>query len=122
MKIDGTDNTKLNDEPSTEINVYEDWIYYTVADLFGYEPVEENLGKLFGIKTDGTGRTEICKLDNQDNNARVVSVIGDWLYINETITKAKDIPEGYYKTVFYMIKTDGSSRIDIDSQFQIEAG
>jgi len=51
MKTDGSVKTKLNSEYSVEINVAGDWIYYMEKTSNGF--------KLYKLKQDGSGRTEI---------------------------------------------------------------
>ena len=48
IKTDGTAKTKIKDGFENQIHIIGDWIYYFDDD-----------GKLFKMKTDGTGTTEI---------------------------------------------------------------
>ena len=48
------------------VNVSGGWIYFSNAS-YG--------GKLYKMKTDGTGKTKI-----NDDDAMVINVLGDWLY------------------------------------------
>ena len=101
----GTNNSKLNDKPSYNINVYRDNIYYTDsnnniwcmrtdgtnqttigADKATAILVDEGWiyysnkadGKLYKMKVDGT-----CKVKISDANIPAFNIVGDWVvYVN----------------------------------------
>ncbi|QGU95849.1 DUF5050 domain-containing protein [Clostridium bovifaecis] len=85
-KLDGSEDTKISDDPSIFINVLGEWVYYA-----NYS----DAGKLYKIKTDGTGRT---RLNNDQSEA--INVVGEWIYYSNIADGGK----------LYKIKTDGTER------------
>ncbi|MBL4934272.1 DUF5050 domain-containing protein [Clostridium sp. YIM B02515] len=92
MKIDGTGETKINDNQSDYINISGDWIFYA-----NYN----DMGKLYKIKTDGTEKTKL-----NDDMPENISVAGDWIYY-------KVFTGGVGGGTLYKIKLDGSEKTSI---------
>jgi hypothetical protein len=97
IRIDGTGREKLNSDNSAFINVVNSWIYYIndesqngrfcdnqTSKLFDEWAMILNMGlsktgKLYKMRTDGTGRTEIS-----DVECSFVNVIDDWIYFSKS--------------------------------------
>lgn len=121
--IDGTGRTKLNEDSTNCLTVIDNRIYYVntkdycvySTDLNGKNRVRINSiktlfmninngwiyftnfndnGRLYKIKTDGTGLT---KLNNSDSGQ--FSVVGDWIYYSNSDDKDSN---------FYRVKKDGT--------------
>ncbi|TYQ15500.1 UNVERIFIED_CONTAM: uncharacterized protein DUF5050 [Acetivibrio alkalicellulosi] len=92
MKLDGSENMKLNNNRSSYINVENEWIYYIEIEFLG----GEYYYYLCRIKTDGSSKTIIAKID--DSTINYINLIDDWIYYVRS--------EWLGKT--YRIKKDGS--------------
>ncbi|KOA21329.1 bacterial Ig-like domain (group 4) [Clostridium homopropionicum DSM 5847] len=91
-KLDGSENTKISDDPSLYINVLGDWIYYSnFADG----------GKLYKMKKDGTARIKL----NEDFSEFTI-LYEDWIYYSNTSDGSK----------LYKIKTDGTGRTKLNDE------
>lgn len=89
MTLEGTNVTRINDDTSSNVNVYGDYIYYSN---------KNDGGKLYRINKDGSNKTEICG-DRCDN----INITENWIYyIN------KDDEGNLYK-----IKIDGSNKVKL---------
>ena len=64
MKSDGSSKAKITDNPSSNINIYGDWIYYTSNNI------------LRKIKVDGTYDTSIAR-------GKLITFKNGWLYFND---------------------------------------
>jgi meiotically up-regulated gene 157 (Mug157) protein len=104
IRTDGTGRQKLNDDRCTDINVAGDWVYYCNMNdnnklnskfLEVANSILQISGKLFRIRTDGTGRQKLS-----DDWCSNIVVAGDWVYY----TSMKDNLKGY------RIRTDGTDR------------
>ena len=91
IRTDGTEKTKLNDEPSIKVIVSADWIYYLKRN-------EDNLtGKICKVKTDGSGRAQLTDMD-----VDFMNVSGEWVYYVTVGDKA-----------LYVMRTDGTGKTRI---------
>ena len=70
IRTDNTNQTQLNDDISSYINVVGDWIYYRNG---------TDKGKIYKIRTDGTGRTKL----NEDDSY-YLNVLGENIYYNNS--------------------------------------
>ncbi|MHB1653906.1 MAG: cell wall-binding repeat-containing protein [Desulfitobacteriaceae bacterium] len=120
MKKDGTGKIKLCDtgidsSPDPSINVVGDWVYYRYSttmtylerpeDFNGTRTITAYSGKIYKIKTDGTENTKLS-----DDNARDITVIGDWIYYyTSKFAPVDQIDEpGIYK-----MRTDGTGKVKL---------
>ena len=135
-KTDSSGMKKINDDPSSNINVVGDWVYYLDNSSGG------SGGQICAIKTDGSERRVI----NEKENIASMIVVGDWIYYvsfdrsintiridgsgNRSITTAEEsvsnmIMDGdwiYYNNwndegCIYAIRTDGSERRKVSDEF-----
>lgn len=83
MKLDGTNEQRLNDYPMSYMNVTEEWIYFEshISD-----------GDIYKMKHDGSQVTEVTKHSDLITS---LNLDGDWLYF-------------YGSCGLFKIKTDGS--------------
>ena len=84
------------------ITIQGEWIFYRCS----YE--EDNKGKLYKIKTDGT---EKQKLDDISTFVYCINVIGDWVYYCAS-PSSDSLNDGY----LMKIRTDGSQRQELEHQ------
>jgi hypothetical protein len=91
IRIDGTENTRVNNVISNCINIVDDWIYYVNRFDNDY---------IYKIRTDGTDNTQI----NDDESFSVI-VDGEWIYYIQ------------YESMFiYRIRTDGTERTQLNNE------
>jgi predicted small secreted protein len=69
MRLDGTDQLKLNDDIISSFSIINDWIYYTNYDA------EKKLHGFYRINTDGTEKIKIS-----DGGAFFITAAGNWIY------------------------------------------
>ena len=129
IKVDGSEKTKLNSDFSSNINIVDDVIYYSDYDLHNickinidgsnktiindvdscfminvdndwiYYRNNEDNGRLYKIKTDGSERTRL----NQDETS-CINVVGEWIYFRNNSDKSS----------LYKIRTDGSEKTKLN--------
>lgn len=83
IKEDGSGWTKISSDKARSLNVIGDWIYYenvSDSDDYIYNNKTVQTGKLYKIKTDGTGRQLVCDDNNQYFLPAVISVVDGWIY------------------------------------------
>jgi hypothetical protein len=106
IRTDGAGRQKLNDDWCTDINVAGDWVYYCNMNdndkLFGNSKflgvansILQISGKLYKIRTDGTGRQKLS-----DDWCTEINVRDDWLYYTNMNDNLKH----------YRMMTDGTNR------------
>lgn len=122
VKVDGTNNTKINSVESRNLNLQGEFIYYkegtrlyrsniysTSKTQISYDSVDyinvsngwiyyknnSYNGKLYKMKIDGTNKIKLS-----DDSVRNINVVGEWIYYQSE--------QEAYK--LYRIKTDGTSR------------
>lgn len=98
--LKNSESVKISDdEVCLPVNVYAGWIYY-------FKYVDEDNCKLYKIKTDGTGRMELCEDEFPTYFGRrhgvTVNVAGSWVYIN------KYIADNALERI--KVKTDGTEK------------
>jgi N-acetylmuramoyl-L-alanine amidase len=109
-KLDGSEKVTIISDPSInylEINISNDYIYYTGAD-----------GSLYKVKTDGSSKSRVVNINTLDiENAYRASIslpniVGDWIYYT------CDICSYQYElsTNLYRVKIDGSENTLLDSK------
>ena len=92
VSLDGSDKEKINDNWSEDINIADEWIYYSNGD--------DNY-KIYKSRTDGAEKKKI----NNDNSTNT-TLIGEWLYYFNEDDKGR----------LYRIKTDGTERHIVSTQ------
>ncbi len=104
IHVDGSGQTKLNDDNSSYINVSGDWIYYSVSEgprKTGGMIEPEWKSNIYKIRIDGTSRTKV----NEDVSMGL-TVVDDWIYYRRLFYNES----GSLDADFYKIRTDGSQR------------
>lgn len=96
VKTDGSNKTKLSDNYASEINLVNDYIYYTNS---------SDGHSIYKIKVDGSERTKISTYAGYGLN-----IVDNWIYYL--------VPEGAFtekgqQTKIYKIKTDGTEKTKI---------
>lgn len=99
IKTDGTGLTCLYEGIAREINVIDNWIYFDASVYIegqsGFQTKDKRDQRLFKIKTDGTGLTQLG-----NDRASIFNVSGDWIYYLSNYDYEK----------IYKIRLDGTSR------------
>lgn len=89
-KKDGSQLTKLTDNPVGSINIYGDWLYYSI--IFDYNKRIKDFGDLYKIRKDGTEETSLkgTKIKICHNG---MSIVGNWIIYTNSYdsTIASDI-------------------------------
>lgn len=98
-KPDGSERTRIINAPSLNLNVADDWIYYSGG----------NIGQISKVKTDGTGETLLYEPTLIYEYVPFMNVVGDWLYF---ITESYGVRN---TAVLNRMKTDGSEKTVIDN-------
>jgi hypothetical protein len=93
MLNNGSNETKLSEDPARCMYVVGDWIYY----------VHNTEGKLYRMKTDGSGRTLLCTEAVED-----INIIEDWIYFNNDESSKRGL---------YKMKLDGMDKSKISNYF-----
>jgi len=113
IKTDGTGKQKLSDERSDHYsNIVDGWIYYSNGDdTVEAEGKDEDdimdVGKLYRIKIDGTGKQKL----NNDGSIGI-NVVGDRIFY---INRSSD-------NKWYTMKTDGTGRQPVSDKWFVSIG
>jgi hypothetical protein len=91
IRLDGSNQQKINEDLSYYLNVLGDWVYYCNLD---------DDAKIYKVRTDGTERTKIT-----DEKSSYLNVLGDWIYYCNWDDGGK----------IYKIRTDGTERTRINN-------
>jgi hypothetical protein len=107
MDLNGQNIVKLNNDESCRLNVVDGWIYFCkITDHPSSETYNDNFnnddwlpcGKIYKMKTDGSGVTLVC-----DSDCSFVNVDDGWIYYS-------DVKDRFH---MYKIKTDGTLKTKI---------
>ncbi len=119
IKLDGTGRKRLNNEPSTQLALDGQALFYQVERT--EFSTEADVGKLIRLQQDGSSRTELQRLNHADNDySTLVCAVNGWLYLRQTTMAGSEAST--YKTTYYRLKTDGTGRMDIIAYDCISAG
>lgn len=98
---DGTNEKKLNDDISWDIQVNGNWIYYSNNPYDGHtfmpSPLDQTRGNIYKITIDGTDRTKL-----NSEAGRLSEIEDGWIYYNNWSDKS------------YKMKLDGSSKLVVE--------
>ncbi|OOM71462.1 DUF5050 domain-containing protein [Clostridium sp. BL-8] len=103
ISIYGTDEKKLNDDISWDIQVSGNWIYYSNNPYDGHTamilPLDQTRGNIYKITINGTDKTKL-----NSEVSRLSEVMDGWIYYSN-----------WSDNKFYKIKLDGSNKSVVNS-------